>query len=145
VWHWGGSVEQVTQTVLSGRQAAMPSWTETLTSMGGPNAADDVTTYVLWLTDASLLATNADSIARGGKLFGAVCSACHGPEGRGNEALGAPNLTDGYWMYGRSRAAIREGIERGRNGTMPAQQPLIGEMRARLAAAYVWSLSHQNQ
>ncbi|MDR2215725.1 MAG: cytochrome-c oxidase, cbb3-type subunit III [Nevskiaceae bacterium] len=142
IWHWGGSAEQVTQTVLQGRTAAMPSWSEALTSMGGANAVDDVTTYVLSRTDSSLLSTNAEAIARGGKLFASVCSACHGADGRGNVDLGSPDLTDSDWLYGRSRAAIREGIERGRNGVMPAQQPLIGEMRARLAAAYVWSLSH---
>jgi cytochrome c oxidase cbb3-type subunit 3 len=97
---------------------------------------------VLSLTDASLVATNAQAVARGGKLFASVCVACHGADAHGNVTLGAPDLTDDYWLYGRSRAAIREGIEKGRNGEMPAQLPLIGEMRARLAAAYVWSLSH---
>lgn len=142
IWQWGGSVEQVTHTVLHGRNAQMPSWSQALASMGGPYAVDDVTTYVLSLTDASLRATNSDAAARGGKLFASVCAACHGPDARGNVQLGAPDLTDDHWLYGRSRAAIREGIERGRNGSMPAQLPLIGETRARLAAAYIWSLSH---
>jgi len=114
----------------------------TLESMGGPNAMDDVSSYVLSLTDKSLLATNAESVARGSKLFASVCAACHGPEAKGMPALGAPDLTDDYWLYGRSRAIIREGLEKGRNGVMPAHKPLIGETPARLAAAYVWSLSH---
>jgi cytochrome c oxidase cbb3-type subunit III len=142
VWHWGGNNEQVTQTVLHGRSAQMPSWSQALNSMGGANAVDDVATYVLSLTDASLLATNSGAVARGGKLFASLCSACHGPDARGNAMLGAPDLADEYWLYGRSRAAIREAVEKGRNGSMPAQLPLIGETRARLAAAYVWSLSH---
>jgi cytochrome c oxidase cbb3-type subunit 3 len=141
IWHWGGSPEQVTQTELHGRTAQMPGWREALVSMGGANAVEDVTTYVLALTDASMLATNADAVARGGRLYAAVCSACHNADARGNVLLGAPDLTDGYWLYGRNRTAIREAIEHGRNGVMPAQVPLIGETRARLAAAYVWSLS----
>jgi cytochrome c oxidase cbb3-type subunit 3 len=109
--------------------------------MGGPGAVDAVTTYVLSLTDKSLLDTNGESAAVGGKLFAAVCSACHGADAHGNPTLGAPDLTDGYWLYGRSRSAIRAGLEQGRNGVMPAHEPLIGETRARLAAAYVWSLT----
>jgi cytochrome c oxidase cbb3-type subunit 3 len=143
VWHWGGSADDVLQTVLNGRNAQMPAWKGTLTTLGGEGAVDYVTTYVLSLTDKSLLATNGESVARGGELFAKVCSACHGPEARGNPQLGAPDLTDDYWLYGRSRAAIRTGLEQGRNGVMPAHLPLIGETRARLAAAYVWSLTHK--
>ena len=141
-WQWGSSVDDVTHTVLEGRTAAMPAWRSTLESMGGPAAVDDVTTYVLSLTDKSLLATNDESVARGGKLFAGVCAACHGPEAKGMPALGAPDLTDDYWLYGRTRAMIREGLDKGRNGVMPAHKPLIGETPARLAAAYVWSLTH---
>jgi cytochrome c oxidase cbb3-type subunit 3 len=113
--------------------------------MGGETAVDDVSTYVLSLTDKSLLATNEVAVARGGKLFANVCTACHGADARGNKQLGAPDLTDDYWLYGRSRSAIRTGLEKGRNGVMPAHLPLIGETRARLAAAYVWSLTHADK
>ncbi len=143
VWHWGGTPADILQTVLHGRNAVMPSWSEALTAMGGANAVEDVTTYVLWMTDPSLAATNGDAIARGRGLYANVCAACHGADGKGMTALGAPDLTDDYWLYGRSRAAIREGIERGRNGSMPAQEGLLGETRSRLAAAYVWTLSQQ--
>ncbi len=142
IWHWGGSADDVLHTVLEGRNAQMPAWKGTLESMGGPGAVEDVITYVLSLSDKSLLATNGESAARGGKLFAGVCAACHGPDAHGNPLLGAPNLTDDYWLYGRTRAAIREGLEKGRNGVMPAHKPLLGETRARLAAAYAWSLSH---
>jgi cytochrome c oxidase cbb3-type subunit 3 len=100
---------------------------------------------VLSLTDKSLLSTNGEAVARGGKLFAGVCAACHGPEAKGNPTLGAPDLTDDYWLYGRDRAIIREGLDKGRNGAMPAHKPLVGETRARLAAAYVWSLTHSEQ
>jgi cytochrome c oxidase cbb3-type subunit 3 len=142
VWHWGGSEEQILQTVLHGRNALMPAWSATLESQGGPTAVDSTITYVLSLTDKSLLATNEDAVARGAKLFATVCSACHGADAHGNPQLGAPDLTDDYWLYGRSRSIIRTGLEQGRNGVMPAHQPLLGETRTRLAAAYVWSLTH---
>jgi cytochrome c oxidase cbb3-type subunit III len=141
-WQWGGSPDDILQTVLRGRTAQMPSWAATLKSMGGSSAVEDVATYVLSLTDKSLLATNGQAAGAGARHFAAVCAACHGPEAKGMPQLGAPDLTDDYWLYGRSRAAVRAAIELGRNGAMPAHEPLIGQTRARLAAAYVWSLSH---
>lgn len=140
-WQWGGSANEILQTVLGGRTAVMPGWSEALLAAGGETAVEDVVSYTLSLTDPSLNATNEAAVARGRGLFASVCAACHGVEAKGNAQLGAPDLTDDYWLYGRSRAAIREGIDRGRNGAMPAQQPLIGATRARLAAAYVWTLS----
>jgi cytochrome c oxidase cbb3-type subunit 3 len=74
-------------------------------------------------------------------LYAGVCAACHGADGKGNPALGAPNLTDKDWMYGSSLEDIKYGINNGRAGQMPAHLPLIGETQIRLAAAYVYSLS----
>jgi cytochrome c oxidase cbb3-type subunit III len=141
IWQWGGSAEQVLQTVLHGRTAAMPPWGQALEQMGGRHAVDDVAIYVQTLSDAQERANNAAAAVGGAKLFAAICAACHGPAGKGNTQIGAPDLTDSYWLYDSSRATIRDGIRLGRNGVMPAHLPLLGETRARLAAAYAWSLS----
>jgi cytochrome c oxidase cbb3-type subunit 3 len=77
----------------------------------------------------------------GASHFQMLCSACHGADGRGNPLLGAPNLTDGTWLYGSDAATIAETITKGRNGQMPAHADLIGEDRARLAAAWVLAQS----
>jgi cytochrome c oxidase cbb3-type subunit 3 len=69
------------------------------------------------------------------------CVACHGADGTGNQALGAPNLTDGEWLYGGDEAAVRQSIARGRQGQMPAHEALLGPDRVRLLAAYVLKLS----
>ena len=74
-----------------------------------------------------------------------MCAACHGPDGKGNPALGAPNLTDNLWLYGGSLATISETITKGRNGVMPAWKDLLGEAKVHLLAAYVYGLSHQKQ
>jgi cytochrome c oxidase cbb3-type subunit 3 len=66
--------------------------------------------------------------------------ACHGTDGRGNMAVGAPNLTDGIWLHGGSETRIRETIALGRQNNMPAQEARLGDTRTRLLAAYVLSL-----
>jgi cytochrome c oxidase cbb3-type subunit 3 len=142
IWQWGGSAADVLQSVLHGRNAVMPPWGEALTQMGGEFAVDDVAIYVQALSDPAERTRNAAVVAKGAPLFAAVCSTCHGPAGKGDPLLGAPDLTDGYWLYDRSRDAIRTGIRGGRNGVMPAHQSLLGATRARLAAAYAWALSH---
>jgi cytochrome c oxidase cbb3-type subunit III len=136
IWHWGGAPEQILETVRNGRQAAMPGWESAL---GGAQGVTEVTVYV-----QSLSGGKVDSgLAYAGKSrFEMICASCHGREGKGNPTLGAPDLTDDYWLYGDSPAAIAQSIGRGRNGMMPAHAPIIGETRARLAAAYVWSLSN---
>ena len=135
-WLWGGSPDQILTTILQGRQAAMPPLAA---AIGGDVGVTEVAAYV-----QSLSGIKADpALAAAGKArFAGVCAACHGVDGKGNPALGAPNLTDKIWLYGNDFATIREAMVLGRNGMMPAHEPIIGETRSRLAAAYVWSLSH---
>jgi len=141
IWHWGGSPDQILQTVLDGREGVMPEWGTVLTGMGGPDAVDYTIAYVRTLSAPETMKNNYMA-ARGQKLFEGVCSACHGVDGKGNQDLGAPDLTDNYWLYGNSRESLYQTIAHGRHGSMPAHRELLGETRVRLAAAYVWSLSH---
>ncbi|TWI12486.1 cytochrome-c oxidase, cbb3-type subunit III [Aerolutibacter ruishenii] len=141
VWHWGGQPEQVLQTVLDGREGVMPEWGKVLTGMGGDNAVDYVIAYVRTLNGEGGM-QNDFMAARGKTLYDGVCVACHGPDGKGNQAMGAPDLTDNYWMYGDSKESLRQTISAGRHGIMPAHRELLGETRSRLVAAYVWSLSN---
>ncbi|HKE46810.1 MAG TPA: c-type cytochrome, partial [Rhodanobacteraceae bacterium] len=80
--------------------------------------------------------------AEAGKALFTVCAACHGPDGKGNVAIGAPNLTDGAWLYGGTLAAVEQSIRDGRGGTMPAWRTRLGDKNARIVVAYVYSLSH---
>ena len=82
--------------------------------------------------------------AAGEAKYKTVCIACHGVDGKGNIALGAPDLTDDDWLYGGSAAAIEEGLRKGRHGIMPAHRDLLGTERVHLLAAYVYSLSRQD-
>lgn len=141
-WQWGGEPQQILESVLKGREGVMPPWGPVLTGMGGEHAVDYVAAYVRTLSDPAS-ARNNFMAAQGKALYDGVCVACHGVEGKGNVALGAPDLTDDYWMYGSSTDSIRKTINEGRHGVMPAWEPLLGDTRSRLVAAYVWSLSHK--
>src|SRR5690606_3560655 len=142
IWHWGGEPEQVLQTVLDGREGIMPEWGTVLSGMGGENAVDYVIAYVRTLSRPDQAIGSDYLAARGKRLYEGVCVACHGIDGTGNQAMGAPDLTDDYWMYGDSKESLYETIANGRHGVMPAHRELLGETRARLVAAWVWSLSN---
>lgn len=142
IWHWGGTPDRILQTVLDGREGVMPEWGAALEGMGGPNAVDYTVAYVRTLGHPEMLQNNFMA-AQGKKLYEGVCTACHGVDGKGNQELGAPDLTDSYWLYGDSTESLAQTIRNGRHGTMPAHRELLGETRSRLVAAYVWSLSHK--
>src|SRR5690606_16580747 len=141
IWHWGGEPERVLQTVMEGREGIMPPWGQVLTGMGGEHAVDYVVAYVRALHDPAL-ARNNFMAAQGKQLDDGVCVACHGVDGKGNQELGAPDLTDDYWLYGDSSESLRKTITEGRHGSMPAHGELLGPTRSRLVAAWVWSLSN---
>jgi len=136
-WLWGGTPDDIQTTIMHGRQAVMPAWKDAL---GGERGVDEVTQYVLSLSGRATISELADP---GGKKFAIFCVACHGADGTGNTAVGAPNLTDDTWLYGGSLTRIAESIAYGRNGVMPAQGEFLGEAKVHLLAAYIYSLSQQ--
>jgi len=135
VWLYGGDPATIEQTILNGRTGVMPSWQEAL---GGEAGVADVTEYVFSLSGRKV---DAAAVARGQEKYQMLCVACHGPDGTGNQALGAPNLTDNIWLYGGSRKRVMESIAIGRNGVMPPHREFLGEDKVHLLAAYVYSLS----
>lgn len=139
IWHWGGTPHRILETIQEGRQAVMPAWATVLTAQGGPTAVDDTIAYVLSLSRPDQ--PKSEATERGEKLFAAICVACHGPQGKGNQVVGAPDLTDNYWLYGSSKASLHKTLTEGRQGVMPAWKPVLGDTRTRLVGAYVWTLS----
>lgn len=132
-WLHGGTPEAIEKTILDGRKGAMPPMGAGLS----PAQLKELANYVRSL---SALPHDAAAAARGKPLF-ARCAGCHGPEGKGNIALGAANLTDKVWLHGSSEAAIIETITLGRSGVMPAHREFLGEQRSHILAAYVYGLS----
>lgn len=137
-WIWGGQPDQVLNSILNGRNAVMPALGAAL----GDEGVSEVVAYVRSLSD---LPHDRRAAEAGSARFATICVACHGADGKGNPALGAPNLTDDIWLYGSEPATIAEAINYGRNGQMPAHGPIIGEQRARLVAAYVLHLSQGSE
>ena len=120
---------------MYGRNAVMPAWEAAL---GGEDGINEMTQYLLRLSGRATIDELAD---KGKAKYDIFCVACHGPEGKGNPALGAPNLTDDYWLYGGSISRINESLIKGRNGQMPAFQEFLGEAKVHLLTAYVYAIS----
>ncbi|MGY1409618.1 MULTISPECIES: cytochrome-c oxidase, cbb3-type subunit III [unclassified Luteimonas] len=146
-WNWGGDPERVLESVLDGRQGIMPPLGTVLEGIGGDLAITQAATYVRALRSEDIDATlrNDYMAARGKKYYDSLCVACHGPEGKGNPDLGAPDLTQRNTLYANTLDSIRTTIVGGRHGIMPAHRDLLGETRGRLVAAYVWSLSNSDR
>lgn len=137
-WLYGGSPEDILKTIHDGREGTMPPQGAVIGEEGVRNAAE----YVLSLNG---LEHDAAMAAEGQKIFGSVCHVCHGADGKGNQAMGAPNLTDNIWLYGSSREQIQHTIRSGRSNQMPAQKEKLREDKIKLVAGYVYSLSRQEE
>jgi cytochrome c oxidase cbb3-type subunit 3 len=136
-WLWGGSPELIAQTIGQGRSGMMPPMAA---AVGTPDDVRNVANYVLSLSGSP---HNSLAAQLGRSKFGA-CAACHGPEGKGNPALGAPNLTDGVWLHGWGEDAIVRMITQGKTNVMPAHAERLTPDQLQVLAAYVWSLSRGN-
>ena len=133
-WQWGGSHEQIMMTLENGRIAAMPSWEAPL----GEDGVKEVVAYVRQLSGQEADAQLANA---GQAKFQMFCIACHGMDGTGNPALGAPNLADDIWLYGGDAESIEYALRNGRAGQMPAFGESLSEEHRKLLAAYVQGLS----
>lgn len=135
-WLYGGSPEKIVETINNGRVGMMPPMAAAL---GTEDDVKNVANYVL-----SLSGSMHDSGRAGlGKEKFAVCAACHGPEGKGNQMIGAPNLTDKIWLHGAGEAAIIKRIHEGKVNQMPAWASKFTPEQIHVLASYVWGLSNK--
>ena len=133
-WLGERSAEHIVQTVSMGRSGVMPPMAA---AIGGEAELSEVAHYVLSLSGSPHNEIKAFS----GKPRFAACAACHGVDGKGNKALGAPNLTDDYWLHGWGEAAIINIVKNGKTNVMPAQSAKLSAEQIHVVAAYVLSLS----
>ncbi|MBU6483508.1 MAG: cytochrome-c oxidase, cbb3-type subunit III [Betaproteobacteria bacterium] len=134
-WLYGGDPDTLVATITDGRNGVMPAWAGVVGDEGVKNLAN----YVKSLSGSAFDPVRA---AQGKVLFQTNCVACHGPDGKGNHTIGAPNLTDAIWLWGGGESTIMETIAKGRNGVMPSWGSFLGPQKIHLVAAYVYSLSH---
>jgi cytochrome c oxidase cbb3-type subunit 3 len=135
-WLHGGTPEKIRETLEKGRIGNMPPMAA---AVGTPEDVRNLSHYVL-----SLSGSPHDSLrASLGKSKFAACAACHGMDGKGNQALGAPNLTDDIWLHGWGEAAITAMINNGKVNQMPAQAEKLTEAQIGVLSAYVWGLSNK--
>lgn len=137
-WLYGGEPEAIKTSILNGRSGVMPAQGEAL----GEQGVKDMVHHVLSLSGRP---HDVKAAAAAKEKFATICAACHGPEGKGNPAIGAPNLTDKVWLYGGSEKDISETVTKGRAGAMPAWKGFLGEAKVHLLAAYVYGLSQPGQ
>ncbi|WP_439575678.1 cytochrome-c oxidase, cbb3-type subunit III [Phreatobacter sp.] len=145
VWLWGGRIEDIHQTIAHGirnaddrsRQGPMPAF-------GGPNGAlkpEEIVQVANFVRQLSGQSTRAGvDLAKGRELFATNCSSCHGDEGRGNQELGAPNLTTPVAIYGLDERTIIQTITQGRAGVMPGWAGRLDETTVKALAVYVHAL-----
>jgi cytochrome c oxidase cbb3-type subunit 3 len=134
-WIYGGSPEKIAETLTNGRVGMMPPMAA---AVGTEDDVKNVANYVLSLSNSDHDATRA---AAGKEKF-AVCAACHGADGTGNQSIGAPNLADNIWLHGAGEEAIIKRINEGKVNQMPAQGAKFTPEQIHVLAAYVWSLSN---
>jgi cytochrome c oxidase cbb3-type subunit 3 len=143
-WLWGGKLEDIERTIRhgarggddDGHQGRMPAF-----GRDGILKANEISTVADYVRSLSGLATEPDTdLALGKKIFADNCALCHGPEGKGNREVGAPNLTDKLWFYGSDKKIIIEGLQNGRGGVMPAWGGRLSDSTIKALTVYVHSL-----
>ena len=133
-----GCPDQIKESIANGRQGVMPPMAAAL------GTAEDVRNVAHYVLSLSGSAHNSVAAQLGKAKFGA-CAACHGPEGKGNPDLGAPNLADKIWLHGWGEQAIVAAITAGKSNAMPAQGKRLSPEQIHVLAAYVWNLSQSTK
>jgi cytochrome c oxidase cbb3-type subunit 3 len=135
-WLYGGTPDKIAETITKGRHGQMPAMGA---AVGGSEDVKNVANYVL-----SLSGNPHDSLrSQLGKAKFTACAACHGNDGKGNTALGAPNLTDDVWLHGWGEQAIISIINGGKSSAMPGQAGKLTDAQIQVLSAYVWGLSNK--
>ena len=131
-WLYGDSPEAITASIAKGRSGVMPAFGAVL----GERGVKEMAEYVLSLSGRGKSAEMAQS----GKQKFTLCIACHGEHGRGNQQIGAPDLTDKVWLYSGFPTTVQASIRDGRNGQMPPHENFLGDDKVHLLATYIYSL-----
>ena len=143
-WLWGGSLDQIMQTIQFGARSGNPKAHEGAMLAFGKDGIlkkDQIVTVANYVRSLSGLSTAPGfDAAAGSKIFAENCASCHGDKGKGNQELGAPDLTDKIWLYGSDEATLVETITNGRAGVMPAWIGRLDPSTIKALTVYVHTL-----
>ncbi|MCW1381464.1 cytochrome-c oxidase, cbb3-type subunit III [Novosphingobium sp. KCTC 2891] len=143
-WLWGGDIATIHQTLQHGvrqpgddatRMSQMPAF-----GRDGILTAAQVQDVVSHVRVISGQEKASGSSQRGAKIFAENCAVCHGANGEGSRAVGAPRLSDAIWLYGGDRQALTETVTNARYGVMPAWGTRLDPVTVKMLATYVHSL-----
>ena len=135
-WLHGGTPDKIKETIVGGRIGNMPPMAA---AVGSPEDVKNVAQYVLSLSGSP----HDAALAEKGKEKFVVCAACHGADGKGMYAVGAPNLTDNIWLHGFGEKAILEMVNNGKVNAMPAQASKLTEAQIHVVTGYIWGMSNK--
>lgn len=145
-WLWGGDAKAVAETIRIGINSSHPETrTSQMLAFGHDGLLDreailNAVAYVRSLSDPASSQDNAEAVSAGSDVFASSCAACHGKDGGGNTAMGAPNLTDKFWIYGGDEESIFTTLTYGRKGHMPQWESRLTPVQRKILALYVVSL-----
>ncbi|AZN98228.1 MULTISPECIES: cytochrome-c oxidase, cbb3-type subunit III [Mesorhizobium] len=141
-WLWGGSPDQIKQTITHGLRFASDPDTRLseMPAFGDIITADQIAQVSAYVASLSGKVRDASLIQPGAKVFAENCVACHGDNAKGNREFGAPDLTDAIWLYGSGETAIAAQVRAPKQGVMPAWVGRLGEIKVKELAVYVHSL-----
>lgn len=129
-WLWGGAPDNIKETITKGRKGSMPAWKGILNEQ-------QINDVAVWLVSDK-------KSAEGAQVFATYCTACHGADAKGNQMLGAPNLTDNVWLYGGGIGDVKTTIYNGRSGQMPTHEHVLSPEKIHVLTAYIYGL-HSSQ
>jgi cytochrome c oxidase cbb3-type subunit III len=137
-WIYGGSAEAIKRSIMEGRTGIMPAWSTALSN-------DDILKVSSYISSKNTQerAYVKEFVTEGESIYQTNCAACHQADLSGNQLIGAPNLADSVWLHGASSGFVQDVISQGRINRMPAHDAILGEHKAHLVAAYVYSLSNK--
>ncbi len=133
-WLWGGDLKAIKTSIAEGRQGVMPPMAA---AVGSPEEIRQLAHHVLSLSGAP----HDRLAAQFGKAKFGACAACHGLDGKGNVALGAPNLTDKVWLHGYGESLVIALINEGKTNVMPAHAARLSAEQIHVLAGYVKQLA----
>jgi cytochrome c oxidase cbb3-type subunit 3 len=143
VWLWGGSLDEIEQTLKFGiRSGHAQTRTKEMPAFGRDAflTAGQIEDLVQLVRAKSHQEADGAAALRAEPVFQANCASCHGVDARGDRTQGSPNLTDEEWLYGGDVASIRRTIFGPRNGVMPAWTDRLDPATVRALAIYVHAL-----